>query len=776
MNEAENIQIKIQGLIKNYIHTLNPIVNLTVETIEFTGKVGEKDIVIPDRLIELNINNISFLKKQEELHNLNNKLNEATLIKSNGVLKQIQLDNSDNKENNSFTNFEKLNYLNYLEIEEDKYLLFYLTFTDFEDDTKEVFLNIPHFSFFRYVMDCIFKKCKDLGLNKLLEQNIDDSISSIGRDFINNLINRVCNEEGNENHNLYDELNVISTLNYEGQSISAKLLLIDEKIIEKHVRFVIKFDNVIAYKEHRKIRKLLEMTDDSIYLIGDNKHIYGLGNLRDLYSLKLSSINKVLLIDFLGKFEYKVKEIKIIHNIKGGKTKMDEIVHWFYKENNLLSVKHGKMELVENTFSEIRLKKSLQNIFNEYLSEKENKNIVKIDNKITNIIEVVKCAYSQKHGTTIVITTPEIAETEVERLKEQSIKINVIDTKESSYFRQVVEKLTNIDGALYMDIDGHVHAIGVILDGYAKIGEGDSSRGARYNSALRYKNGDGIEGNCVIVVISEDGMIDIIPESEIEKQISELANQISALYGERKFEEALELVTELQDLNPRRYETFLSKARILANIDGKLEEALKAVNDAIQLKEDFGQAYDLRSLIYLKLDKPEKAVHDLNKAIEIKPTAVRFVNLAGAFVDLKCYEDAIDAFDNAIKLDKQHFRGYMGKINIYYKQERYEKALEVVQQGIAMRVDEPVLYAVQGIVYEELNKKEEAIDSYRKSFNGCKNKSIKYLENQTAYYETIIYVCKELLQSESTDEEKSEYKEWIDKSEQELRNNNENRN
>ncbi|OJE45021.1 hypothetical protein BAQ49_07645 [Bacillus proteolyticus] len=772
MNEAENIQIEIQGLIKNYIQTLNPIVNLTVETIEFTGKVSEKDIVIPDRLIELNINNISFLEKQEELHNLNNKLNEATLIESDGVLKQIQLDNSDDKENNSFTNFEKLNYLNYLEIEEDKYLLFYLTFTDFEDDTKEVFLNIPHFSFFRYVLGCIFKKCKDLGLNKLLEQNIDDSISSMGRDFINNLINRVCNEEGNENHNLYDELNVISTLNYEGQSISAKLLLIDEKIIEKHVRFVIKFDDVIAYKEHRKIRKLLEMTDDSIYLIGDNKHIYGLGNLRDLYNLKLKSINKVLLIDFLGKFEYKVKEIKIIHNIKDGKTKMDEIVHWFYKENNVLSVKHGKMELVENTFSEIRLKKSLQNIFYEYLSEKENKDTVKIDNKITNIIEVVKCAYSQKHGTIIVITTPEIAETEVERLKEQSIKINVIDTKESSYFRQVVEKITNIDGALYMDIDGHVHAIGVILDGYAKIGEGDSSRGARYNSALRYKNGDGIEGNCVIVVISEDGMIDIIPESEIEKQISELAKQISTLYDEGKFEEALELVTVLQDLNPRRPETFLSKARILVNIDGKLEDSLKAANCAIQLKEDSEQAHYLRSLIYIKLDKIENAVDDLKKGIEIKPTAASYTNLGDALVKLKSNEDAMDAYNNAIKLDEKYIRGYVRKVNLYIEQGEYEKALEVVKPIIGNREHDSFLYAMQGFIYKKLNKDEESIDSYRKAFKEYKNSSNNLTYKSTAFYNNFKIVCKKLLDSASIEGEKIEYQEWIEKCDQKLINNN----
>lgn len=768
VNEARDIQIEAQKLIKSYIEALNPIVNVTVEVIKLYGDVGRKNVILPDRLIELGINNISFLWKKEELHNLNNKLNEATLIESDGALKQIQLDSSDDKENDTFTNLEKLNYLNYLEIDEGKCLIFYLTFTGFEDDTKDMFLNIPHFSFFRYVMECLFKKCKDLGVTKILEQNIDDSISSIGRDFINNLINHVCNEKGNENYNLYDELNVISTLNYEGQSISAKLLLIDEKIIEKYVSFVIKFDNVVAYKEHRKIRKLLEMTDESIYLIGDNKYIYGLGNLRDLYNLKMSSNNKVLLIDFLGKFEYKVKEVKIIHTNKDGKTKMDEIVNGSYNENNLLSVKHGKMELIENTFSEIRLKKSLQNVFYGYLSEKENEDKKKIDNKITNIIEVVKCAYNQKHGTTLVITTPKIAKAEVKRLKDQSIKINVIDTKESSYFRQVIEKITNIDGALYMDIDGYIHAIGVILDGYAKSGEGDSARGARYNSALRYKNGDKIKGNCVIVVISEDGMIDIIPDSEIEQQISERAKQVNTLYSEKEFEKALELVEELQGLNPRRPETFLTKARILRKIDGKLEDSLKAVNSAIQLREDFGEAYNLRGSIYLKLDRPEKAVYDLEKAIEIKPTAVRYSNLGDAFISLQNNEDAMNAFNNAIKLEKQHVKGYLGKVIIYYKEGKYEKALEEIKLTIALMENEPPLYVFQGKIYEQLNKSKEAIDSYKKAFKEYKNKSNSPINKTKSFYENFVLTCEKLLESESIEDEKIEYQEWIEKCNQKL--------
>ncbi len=52
---------------------------------------------------------------------------------------------------------------------------------------------------------------------------------------------------------------------------------------------------------------------------------------------------------------------------------------------------------------------------------------------------------------------------------------------------------------------------GVILDGLATT-KGDSSRGSRYNSAIRYYEHFGKDAPLVIVVVSEDGMINLIPD------------------------------------------------------------------------------------------------------------------------------------------------------------------------------------------------------------------------------------------------------------------------
>ena len=65
-----------------------------------------------------------------------------------------------------------------------------------------------------------------------------------------------------------------------------------------------------------------------------------------------------------------------------------------------------------------------------------------------------------------------------------------------------------MDGSLLIDPHGICHAVGVILDGAAQ-GVGDPARGARYNSAIRYQSG--ATSPTVVVVVSEDGGVDLVP-------------------------------------------------------------------------------------------------------------------------------------------------------------------------------------------------------------------------------------------------------------------------
>jgi hypothetical protein len=75
----------------------------------------------------------------------------------------------------------------------------------------------------------------------------------------------------------------------------------------------------------------------------------------------------------------------------------------------------------------------------------------------------------------------------------------------------MVKKVTSIDGAVLLDRDANCHAIGVILDGVATE-KGDPSRGARYNSAIRYYEQFESPKALAILIVSEDGMINLLPD------------------------------------------------------------------------------------------------------------------------------------------------------------------------------------------------------------------------------------------------------------------------
>jgi len=117
----------------------------------------------------------------------------------------------------------------------------------------------------------------------------------------------------------------------------------------------------------------------------------------------------------------------------------------------------------------------------------------------------------------------ENAKSEAKRLGKQSFAI-----KPLKLTPKIINQITSIDGSVMLDIDSTCHAIGVILDGLATE-KGDSSRGSSYNSAIRYYENFNTQFSMAIVIISEDGMIDIIPKLRPRIKHSEITNRLYEL-------------------------------------------------------------------------------------------------------------------------------------------------------------------------------------------------------------------------------------------------------
>ncbi len=222
----------------------------------------------------------------------------------------------------------------------------------------------------------------------------------------------------------------------------------------------------ISVRERLQFRKLLEITGGDLSLLVDGTTIYGMGAVSEEYDGSTEDVFRFAIIE-------------------------QGIWQMSHNGSPLLRVANGHPQLPRPRMSPSLFVESMRRVFASVS-----------DDNIRAIWRLGQTAVGQSKGTMLVVTTA--AAQEAKRLAPQALAIEPqqIDSR-------LLRSLTRIDGAVLLTPDGTCHAVGVILDGIA-TGVGDPGRGARYNSAVRYTAAS--PAPCLIVIVSEDGMIDVHPE------------------------------------------------------------------------------------------------------------------------------------------------------------------------------------------------------------------------------------------------------------------------
>ncbi|MEN1985747.1 hypothetical protein [Paenibacillus hubeiensis] len=324
---------------------------------------------------------------------------------------------------------------------------------------------------------------------------------------------------------LIDRIEEISNKTYEGESPFGCMLLLRASMLGQHaglINYVIRFkeETGISLQDGRRIRKLLEITnqEEDLYLISDGEGIYGIGRvnwgayadkkLRDMvYKLEFKGLSSYeLSLLRLGKGDTTDHDLVFDHKVQTFKRTQD----YHVTPVKLLSVSFKNPELRQEKFDPESFERIVRSVF-------PNERFEHNDERIDKLGSIILEATQQQSGTMIVITAPAVATLEVKRLRKQSTPILRTEL-EPAY----IKYLSAIDGAIYCDTEAYCHAIGVILDGVANENIGDSSRGARFNSAYRYLEHlkkEHKDSGCIIAIISEDGLVDLIPEPVTERSL-----------------------------------------------------------------------------------------------------------------------------------------------------------------------------------------------------------------------------------------------------------------
>ncbi|MCT4662663.1 MAG: DNA integrity scanning protein DisA nucleotide-binding domain protein [Tissierellales bacterium] len=283
--------------------------------------------------------------------------------------------------------------------------------------------------------------------------------------------------------NIYSKLNIISSLNYEGEEGKGKILFTDTKYLTEggehpDIEYKIRFGVKVPISLYRAIRKLLELAKSDYYLLSDTKYIYGLGKLKANYDKKREDI---FVVKFLKHYTW-----ELYH----GDDRLMLVIH------EIPALSRERLPIDQFTYE---LKKTFGSLE---------------DVRVEELYEIVREATRQKKGTLVVISDHALEE--AQRLKMQCLII-----QPTLMTPELVRTTSGIDGAILVDEKARGHGLGVILDGYASS-HGTVTRGARYNSAIRYvetvsmKNSD--HHRCMAIVVSEDGMIDIISKNFFQKR------------------------------------------------------------------------------------------------------------------------------------------------------------------------------------------------------------------------------------------------------------------
>lgn len=338
-------------------------------------------------------------------------------------------------------------------------------------------------SFIESTIDTYLKECSnalkdpDNAINAI-ERPTEELLREAGKQFMYTVSS--ASENFNGLHGLFDTCNAISSLKYEGAEGLGKLVI--AKKDHANIRYTLQLDSPISLRDFRKVRKFLELSNDDSLIISDAALIYGLGELRGKYNPKSESI---FVINFTKHYNW-------------------EVVH---DNNSMMAVSYRQPNLPKERIDRAQFYSDLKRAFKDINNE-----------QLDNLWDITTEATKQSHGTMLVIS--DIAKKEAARLGKQSFKV-----KPFKLTKSIINQITSIDGSVLVDRDSICHAIGVILDGVA-TDKGDSSRGARYNSAIRYYEYKGKSNPTVLVIISEDGMINLIPFLRPQIKHSTITNAI----------------------------------------------------------------------------------------------------------------------------------------------------------------------------------------------------------------------------------------------------------
>jgi len=233
-----------------------------------------------------------------------------------------------------------------------------------------------------------------------------------------------------------------------------------------------------------------------------------------------------------------------------------------------------------------------------------------------------------------------------------------------------------------------------------------------------------------------------------------LIDKIKALYEKGQREEALQALIYHTNKKPK--------------LEGdSIQKLIKLSSEWIE-SEPTLEAYEIRGLVYYKINEQEKAISDFSCAINIDPTVkTTYIYRGIAFDDIGENQNAIEDYNKAIEIDPNYKLTYFYRASTYSKLKEYQKAINDYSKTIEIDPNYISSYNNRGLTYSDLKEYQKANNDFNKAIEINPKNADYYYSRGLSYKRLGIY--EKALDDFKKHIELGDTEYWVEKSQNQIK-------
>lgn len=256
----------------------------------------------------------------------------------------------------------------------------------------------------------------------------------------------------------------------------------------------------------------------------------------------------------------------------------------------------------------------------------------------------------------------------------------------------------------------------------------------------------------VTAKIDTFGLADYIDREEEDKYNFIQQNKYSQEFAEEIDQTFEDLKKTAENKNSEQIKSEVTKIYTKLLAQEELEEGLKLVykknyqaaipkfTEAIKLNPELEWAYNNRGSAYNRLKNYERAISDLNKAIELKSNEIFYINRGFSYFRLNNYDAALKDFSKAVEINPNIAEPYFFRGAVYTELKNYDAAIKDFDKAVeknpkSKRFHEfrAKIYVVRGLTYLVLKNYDAAKETLDKAVELNPNLAEAYDARGTLY-------------------------------------------